>query len=462
MVKERGTKMREVRLEKNQMLTVTIEDLTHDGSGVAKIEGYPLFIKDALPGEEVRVKVVKVNKKFGFARIEKIEKKSLNRVTPPCPVYHKCGGCQLQHLSYEGQLLFKKNQVEQLIRRVGKLETEVLPTIGMAKPFRYRNKSQVPVGYVNGKLGAGFYQKRSHDIIDMDTCLIQDEKSDAAIQEARAVFAEFYTEPYNEVTHHGDLRHIMTRVGKSSGELMLVLITRTLDFPNKPAIVEQLKKRVSGVTSIVQNVNPNKTNVILGDKTVTLFGPDTITDSIHGIQFAISARSFYQVNPEQTEILYQKALDAADLTGNETVIDAYCGIGSISLCLAQKAKHVYGVEIVDQAIHDARKNAKLNQIENVTFEIGKAEEVIPAWYKKGIRADVLVVDPPRKGCDEKLLATILKMQPKKVVYVSCDPATLARDLRILNEGGYSVSAVQPVDMFPMTTHIENLVALELK
>ncbi|STY46633.1 23S rRNA (uracil-C(5))-methyltransferase RlmCD [Listeria fleischmannii subsp. coloradonensis] len=212
----------------------------------------------------------------------------------------------------------------------------------------------------------------------------------------------------------------------------------------------------------MQNVNPNKTNVILGDKTVTLFGPDTITDSIHGIQFAISARSFYQVNPEQTEILYQKALDAANLTGNETVIDAYCGIGSISLCLAQKAKHVYGVEIVDQAIHDARKNAKLNQIENVTFETGKAEEVIPAWYKKGIRADVLVVDPPRKGCDEKLLATILKMQPKKVVYVSCDPATLARDLRILNEGGYSVSAVQPVDMFPMTTHIENVVALELK
>lgn len=462
MVKERGTKMREVHLEKNQMLTVTIEDLTHDGSGVAKIEGYPLFIKDALPGEEVCVKVVKVNKKFGFARIEKIEKESPNRVTPPCPVYHKCGGCQLQHLSYEGQLLFKKNQVEQLIRRVGKLETEVLPTIGMAKPFRYRNKSQVPVGYVNGKLGAGFYQKRSHDIIDMDTCLIQDEKSDAAIQEARAVFAEFYTEPYNEVTHHGDLRHIMTRVGKSSGELMLVLITRTLDFPNKEAIVEQLKKRVSGVTSIVQNVNPNKTNVILGDKTVTLFGPDTITDSIHGIQFAISARSFYQVNPEQTEILYQKALDAADLTGNETVIDAYCGIGSISLCLAQKAKHVYGVEIVDQAIHDARKNAKLNQIENVTFETGKAEEVIPDWYKKGIRADVLVVDPPRKGCDEKLLATILKMQPKKVVYVSCDPATLARDLRILNEGGYGVSAVQPVDMFPMTTHIENVVALELK
>ncbi|WP_088825857.1 23S rRNA (uracil(1939)-C(5))-methyltransferase RlmD [Listeria goaensis] len=448
-------------LKKNQILSVTIEDLTHDGSGIAKIDGYPLFIPAALPGEEVRVKVVKVNKKYGFGRIESFEKESPERVTPPCPVYQKCGGCQLQHLSYEGQLLFKRRQVEQLMKRVSKLETEVLPTIGMAKPFRYRNKSQVPVGYVNGKLGAGFYQKRSHDIIDMDTCLIQDEKSDAAIQEARAVFAEFYTEPYNEVTHQGDLRHIMTRVGKTSGELMLVLITRTLDFPNKPAILEQLKKRVQGVTSIVQNINANKTNVILGDKTVTLYGPNTITDTIHGIQFAISARSFYQVNPEQTEVLYQKALDAANLTGNETVIDAYCGIGSISLCLAKKARHVYGVEIVNQAILDARANAKLNQIENVTFETGKAEDVIPNWYKNGITADVLVVDPPRKGCDEKLLATILKMKPKKVVYVSCDPATLARDLRILNEGGYKVSAVQPVDMFPMTTHIENVVSLEL-
>ncbi|WP_088840866.1 23S rRNA (uracil(1939)-C(5))-methyltransferase RlmD [Listeria sp. ILCC797] len=448
-------------LKKNQILSVTIEDLTHDGSGIAKIDGYPLFIPAALPGEEVRVKVVKVNKKYGFGRIESFEKESPERVTPPCPVYQKCGGCQLQHLSYEGQLLFKRRQVEQLMKRVGKLETEVLPTIGMAKPFRYRNKSQVPVGYVNGKLGAGFYQKRSHDIIDMDTCLIQDEKSDAAIQEARAVFAEFYTEPYNEVTHQGDLRHIMTRVGKTSGELMLVLITRTLDFPNKPAILEQLKKRVQSVTSIVQNINANKTNVILGDKTVTLYGPNTITDTIHGIQFAISARSFYQVNPEQTEVLYQKALDAANLTGNETVIDAYCGIGSISLCLAKKARHVYGVEIVNQAILDARANAKLNQIENVTFETGKAEDVIPNWYKNGITADVLVVDPPRKGCDEKLLATILKMKPKKVVYVSCDPATLARDLRILNEGGYKVSAVQPVDMFPMTTHIENVVSLEL-
>ncbi len=448
-------------LKKNQILSVTIEDLTHDGSGIAKIDGYPLFVPTALPGEVVRVKVLKVNKKYGFGRIESFEKESPERVTPPCPVYHKCGGCQLQHLSYEGQLLFKRRQVEQLLKRVGKLDTEVLPTIGMAKPFRYRNKSQVPVGYVNGKLGAGFYQKRSHDIIDMDTCLIQNEKSDAAIQEARTVFAEFYTEPYNEVTHQGDLRHIMTRVGKTTGELMLVLITRTLDFPNKQAILEQLKKRVQGVTSIVQNVNANKTNVILGDKTVTLYGPSTITDTIHGIQFAISARSFYQVNPEQTEVLYQKALDAANLTGNETVIDAYCGIGSISLCLAKKAKHVYGVEIVNQAIQDARANAKLNQIENVTFETGKAEDVIPNWYKKGICADVLVVDPPRKGCDEKLLATILKMKPQKVVYVSCDPATLARDLRILSEGGYKVMTVQPVDMFPMTTHIESVVSLEL-
>ncbi|EUJ29187.1 RNA methyltransferase [Listeria floridensis FSL S10-1187] len=449
-------------MQKNQQLEVVIEDLTHDGSGVAKIDGYPLFIPNTLVGERALVKVVKLNKKFGFGRLVSLLEESKNRVEPPCEVYAKCGGCQLQHLSYEGQLGFKQRQVEQVMQRIGKLDVEVLPVIGMENPFRYRNKSQVPVGYVNGKLTAGFYQKRTHDIIDMDTCLIQDEVSDKAIQAAREVFEAFGVEAYDELRHKGVLRHIMTRVGKSSGELMLVLITRTKELPFAKEITDQLVKVIPGLTSVVQNINPQKTNVIFGAETRLLYGKERITDTIHGIQFAISAKSFYQVNPLQTEVLYQKALDAAELTGEETVIDAYCGIGSISLCLAKQAKQVYGVEIVDAAIQDAKRNAELNGLSNAVFETGKAEEVIPRWYKDGVKADVIVVDPPRKGCDEHLLATILKMKPKRVVYVSCEPSTLARDLRILADGGYEVGKVQPVDMFPMTTHIENVVALDLK
>ncbi|MBC1522469.1 23S rRNA (uracil(1939)-C(5))-methyltransferase RlmD [Listeria aquatica] len=448
------------QLKKNQLLDVRIEDLTHDGSGVAKVDGYPLFIPNTLVGERAEIKIVKLNKKFGFGRLMELKEASKDRVEPPCPVYDKCGGCQLQHLSYAGQLEFKRHSVEQVMRRIGKIEAYVEPVLGMDHPFRYRNKSQVPVGTINGRIAAGFYQKRTHDIIDMDYCLIQDERSDKAVQAVRDVMELFQIEPYDEVRHKGFLRHIMTRVSRSTNELMLVLITRTEDFPFLAEVLDALKKRIDGLASVVQNVNPHKTNVIFGEKTRVLDGKERITDTIHGIQFAISAKSFYQVNPEQTEVLYAKALEAAGLTGQETVIDAYCGIGSISLCLAKRAKKVYGVEIVDAAIQDARRNAELNQLGNVIFETGKAEEVIPRWYKEGVKADVIVVDPPRKGCDEKLLETILAMKPKRVVYVSCEPSTLARDLRILEDGGYKAGSVQPVDMFPMTTHIENVVALE--
>ncbi|EPF7620073.1 23S rRNA (uracil(1939)-C(5))-methyltransferase RlmD, partial [Listeria monocytogenes] len=366
----------------------------------------------------------------------------------------------LQHLSYDGQLAFKRNQVEETMKRIGKLNVDVPKTLGMENPWRYRNKSQVPVGFVNGKLTAGFYQKRSHAIIDMSTCLIHNEQGDFAVQKTREILAKYGTEPYDEKTGKGDIRHIMTRFAHTTGQLMLVLVTTKERMPFKNEIVQDLVEQLE-LTSIVQNINPHKTNVIFGDRTKTLWGKDIIEDTIHGICFAISARSFYQVNPLQTEVLYQQAIDAAELTGEETVIDAYCGIGSISLCLAKKAKHVYGVEIVDQAIQDARANAELNELTNTTFETGKAEEVIPAWYKAGIEADVLVVDPPRKGCDEKLLETILAMKPKKVVYVSCNPGTLARDMKILTDGGYVAKKVQPVDMFPMTTHIEAVTVLHL-
>ncbi|WP_430536248.1 23S rRNA (uracil(1939)-C(5))-methyltransferase RlmD [Listeria rocourtiae] len=446
-------------VSKNECIDVVFEDLTHDGNAVAKINGYPIFVPQGLPEEMARIKVIKTNKNYGFGKIIELTKESADRVTPPCVVYAQCGGCQLQHLSYDGQLRVKQKQVEQVMKRIGKQDVEVLPTLGMAEPWRYRNKAQVPVGFVNGKLVAGFYQQRSHQIIDMDTCLIQHEQNDAAIQIARGIFAKYHVAPYDETTRKGVLRHLMTRFATTTGELMLVIVTTKPNFPNKEQIVADLQTAIPGLTSLVQNVNAANTNVIFGDRTDVLWGREYIMDTIHGISFAISARSFYQVNPEQTEVLYAEALRLAELTGEETVIDAYCGIGSISLCLAKEAKHVYGVEIVPQAIEDARANAKLNEMDNVTFEVGKAEEVIPAWFKDGVVADVLVVDPPRKGCDEALLETILKMKPKRVVYVSCNPSTLARDMLVLTEGGYAAKVVQPVDMFPNTTHVECVTVL---
>ncbi|MBC2196066.1 23S rRNA (uracil(1939)-C(5))-methyltransferase RlmD [Listeria booriae] len=447
-------------VKKNDCLDVVFEDLTHDGNAVAKIDGYPIFVPQGLPDEIAQIKVLKTNKNYGFGKIIELTKESADRVTPPCLVYSQCGGCQLQHLSYDGQLRMKQKQVAQVMKRIGKQDVEVLPTLGMENPWNYRNKAQVPVGFVNGRLVAGFYQQRSHQIIDMNTCLIQQEENNEVIQTARAIFAKYHVEPYDETTRKGVLRHLMTRFAMTTGELMLVIVTTKLNFPNKAEILAELQQSIPELTSLVQNVNTANTNVIFGEQTVVLAGREYIMDTIHGISFAISARSFYQVNPEQTEILYAEALKLAGLTGEETVIDAYCGIGSISLCLAKEAKHVYGVEIVPQAIEDARANAKLNKMDNVTFAVGKAEEVIPDWFKQGIKADVLVVDPPRKGCDDALLQTILKMKPKRVVYVSCNPATLARDMLVLTEGGYEAKMVQPVDMFPQTTHVECVTVLQ--
>ncbi|MBC1560208.1 23S rRNA (uracil(1939)-C(5))-methyltransferase RlmD [Listeria booriae] len=447
-------------VKKNDCLDVVFEDLTHDGNAVAKIDGYPIFVPQGLPDEIAQIKVLKTNKNYGFGKIIELTKESADRVTPPCLVYSQCGGCQLQHLSYDGQLRMKQKQVAQVMKRIGKQDVEVLPTLGMENPWNYRNKAQVPVGFVNGRLVAGFYQQRSHQIIDMNTCLIQQEENNEVIQTARSIFAKYHVEPYDETTRKGVLRHLMTRFATTTGELMLVIVTTKLNFPNKAEILAELQQSIPELTSLVQNVNTANTNVIFGEQTVVLAGREYIMDTIHGISFAISARSFYQVNPEQTEILYAEALKLAGLTGEETVIDAYCGIGSISLCLAKEAKHVYGVEIVPQAIEDARANAKLNKMDNVTFAVGKAEEVIPDWFKQGIKADVLVVDPPRKGCDDALLKTILKMKPKRVVYVSCNPATLARDMLVLTEGGYEAKMVQPVDMFPQTTHVECVTVLQ--
>ncbi|MGK4044867.1 23S rRNA (uracil(1939)-C(5))-methyltransferase RlmD [Heyndrickxia oleronia] len=442
-------------VQKNDYIDVTFVDLTHDGHGVAKVDGYPIFVPNGLPGEKAKIKVIKVNKGYGFGRLIELYETSPDRVKPDCPIYKECGGCQLQHLSYSGQLKAKHKQVKDVLQRIGKIENvTVHPVLGMEDPWRYRNKAQVPVGDREGGLIAGFYQHRSHDIIDMEACLIQQEKNDTVIQTVKEICGKHGVRAYNEATHKGTLRHIMARYGMKTGEVMVVLITRTADLPNKKAIIDEITTQIPGVKSIVQNINTKRTNVIFGPETNVLWGEEVIYDYIGNIKFAISARSFYQVNPEQTKVLYDQALKYAGLTGQETVIDAYCGIGTISLFLTEKAKKVYGVEIVPEAIEDAKRNAALNGITNVEFAVGEAERVIPKWYSEGITADVLVVDPPRKGCDETLLQTIIDMKPKKVVYVSCNPATLARDLRILEDGGYQTVEVQPVDMFPQTTHVE--------
>ncbi|QOY37871.1 23S rRNA (uracil(1939)-C(5))-methyltransferase RlmD [Anaerobacillus isosaccharinicus] len=452
-----------IPVTKNQVLEVAIEDLTHEGAGVAKIDGYALFIPKALPGEQALVKVIKVNKGFGFGRLLEVIKKSEDRVDePPCQIFDQCGGCQLQHLSYDGQLKQKQKQVRDVLERIGKItDVVVYPTLGMGDPWRYRNKAQVPFAEREGGLIAGFYQERSHEIIDMNSCLIQHEENDKVVQAVREIATKYGVRGYNEEKHQGTLRHVVARYGVNTGQLMVVLVTRSRELPNKNEVIEAIKEKIPNITSIVQNINSKRTNVIFGDETVLLWGEEYIYDTIGDVKFAISARSFYQVNPEQTKVLYDQALQYANLTGSETVIDAYCGIGTISLFLAQRAKRVYGVEIVPEAIDDAKRNAKLNQMDNVDFAVGEAEKVIPWWYAQGIRADCIVVDPPRKGCDEALLETIIKMKPKRVVYVSCNPATLARDLRVLEDGGFKTIEVQPVDMFPHTNHCEVVARIEL-
>lgn len=447
---------------KNERLLVHVEDLTHDGAGVAKVEGYPLFIHGALPGEDVHIHVMKTLKSYGFAKLLQVENASPFRIEAPCPVFDTCGGCQIQHLSYEGQMTFKRKLVRDAITRIGKLpDVPVHAVKGMKDPWRYRNKSQIPFGMEDGRVVAGFYQPRSHRIADTDICLIQTPEADTLMAGIKQKLTAMGIEPYEEETHRGQLRHVVVRKARATGEIMVVLITKKKKFPQAEQAVELIRELVPETVSVIQNINPEKTNVIFGDETITIWGKDVIEDQIGDVRFEISARSFYQINPEQTEVLYGQALQYANLTGNETVIDAYCGIGTISLFLAQRAKFVMGVEIVAPAIEDAKRNAELNGISNTLFEAGPAEQVIPRWYKEGKKADVLVVDPPRKGCDEQLLQTILKQRPERVVYVSCNPATLARDLRILEDGGYRTQEVQPVDMFPQSTHCEAVAWLQL-
>lgn len=454
-----------------QLVDAEIIGIGHDGEGVGRTrDGFTLFVHGALPGERVSVRVEHVKKQFGYAKLVQVLETSTHRQEPPCPLYAECGGCQLQHMGYDAQLRQKRQIVVDALERIGKLKVAgvgetsdnqassaivVHPTIGMEDPWRYRNKAQVPFGQVEGGLVGGFYAQGSHRIIDMKECLIQHEWNDRAVGLVKSLCGELGIRAYDEATGRGVLRQVVVKVGFRTGEIMVVLVTNGDDFTRRRELVEMICRELPGVKSICQNINTARTNVIFGPRTEVLWGEEYIYDYIGDVRFAISARSFYQVNPVQTERLYGKALEYAALSGGETVIDAYCGIGTISLFLAQHAERVYGVEIVPEAIEDARRNAQLNGLEHkAEFAVGAAETVIPAWAEAGIRADVIVVDPPRKGCDPALLDCIANMQPRRVVYVSCNPATLARDLRILEDAGYRTVEAQPVDMFPWTVHVE--------
>ncbi|MDO5353763.1 MAG: 23S rRNA (uracil(1939)-C(5))-methyltransferase RlmD, partial [Clostridium perfringens] len=440
-------------VEKNKEYIFDIISQGYEGEGIAKIDNkYPIFIEGALKGEKVKVRIVKVNKNFAYGKLMEVLEASEERVNPPCAIYKRCGGCKLQHASYKAQLDFKWDRVKDCVSKIGKLDPSIVKyPLGMEEPWRYRNKVQLPIGLINGEVKIGFFAPRSHDIIDMESCLIQDEIGDKVVKLTREWIEKFNIRPYNvdgEYDEKGIVRHIMIRRGFTTNEVMVVLVTNGEKLPHKEEFVDLMVKNIPGIKSVIQNINSKKTNVILGLESKTLWGEDTISDYIGDFRFNISPLSFFQVNPIQTEVLYGKALEYANLTGNEEVFDAYCGTGTITLFLSQKAKKVYGVEIIPQAIDNAWINAKENKVENVEFFVGESEVVIPDLINKGVKADVVVVDPPRKGCDKKLLDAITNIDAKKIVYVSCDPSTLGRDLKVLEENGYKTLEVQPVDMFP--------------
>ena len=447
-----------MKLKKNDIVQTTIEDMGHNGEGIGKIDGYPLFIKDAVIGDEIEAIVTKVGESYGYGRVKEIRKPSLHRVEPLCPYAGPCGGCQIQALEYSRQLEYKENTIGNHLKRIGGFENPPMePIIGMEQPYYYRNKAQFPVGKdKDGRIITGFYAGRTHRIIDNRRCYLGLPVNEDILNHVISYMEECGVEPYNEETGAGIVRHVLIRCGFYSREIMVCLVVNAKSLPASEKLVERLKN-VSGMASITISVNRKKTNVIMGEDIRLLWGKPYITDSIGTIQYQISPLSFYQVNPVQTRKLYELVLEYAGLTGKETVWDLYCGIGTISLFLARAAGRVCGVEIIPQAIEDAKQNAALNDIDNAKFFVGKAEDVLPQKYRdEQINADVIVVDPPRKGCDEKLLETMVQMQPKRIVYVSCDSATLARDLKYLCANGYELMRVRGVDQFCQTVHVETV------
>lgn len=444
---------------KNEIYIGECVDLTHDGLGVVKIDNFLIFVGGLLPTEQAAIKIIKLGKSYGVGRIQELKVTSKDRVEVIDVKGTWIGTMPLQHMTYAAQLQFKTNQVKQVIRKIAKLSDDLVrETIGAQNIVGYRNKAQVPVRLYNGKLSTGFFRQNSHDFIEIDDFVIQDKRIDAIVLWLRSTLSDFGVVPYDEVSGAGYLRHIMVRVGKSTGDIQVVFITNHKKRIDS-RIIENLITQFPNVVSVVQNVNSKQTNVIMGDEQFVLYGKDLIFDELLGVKFGISAKSFYQVNPEQTEMLYQEAIKAAGVSKNDVVIDAYCGIGTIGLCLANQVKQVYGVEIVSDAIERARENAVLNRMTNVTYVVGKAEHIMPKWVDEGIKPNVIIVDPPRKGLDKIFIDSAMQVKPERIVYVSCNPATMARDLLQFVAGGYKVEYVQPVDMFPMTVHVETIVLM---
>lgn len=444
-----------IPVNKGDLINGEIIDISHEGKGVVKLEGFTIFTEGGTLGDKVNIKILNVKKKYAIGKTIEIVEPSKYRVKEICSISDICGGCQLQGLDYKKQLELKNNIVLNSLKRISELENvNIRDIIGMDNPYNYRNNVQIPVGLDNGKTAIGFYKRGSHEIADIQNCSIQHHIANEVVKVMREYVEEFNVEPYDTKTGRGLLRHIIVRNSFKTEDAMVVLVINGKKIPNESQLIEKLKDRIPKLKSVILNFNTKKTNLVMGPKSKTIFGSKRIVDYIGDLEFHLSAESFFQVNPVQTEILYNSALKYADLNGTETVFDIYCGIGTISLFLSQQAKRVYGIESVPQAVKDAKENAKINEIDNVEFHAGKAEELLPKLYEEGIKADVVVVDPPRKGCEPEVLDTIIKMKPQRVVYVSCNPSTLARDLKILSENGFEVSEVQPVDMFPHTMHVE--------
>ncbi len=450
-------------VQQGETVTLAIEGLGHSGEGVGRVEQFTVFVAGALPGETVLARLTEVKKNYGKGKLIDVLTASPDRIVPPCPIYTDCGGCQLQHLNYQAQLDAKRATVVAAVKRIGKLNLDsvrILPTLPAESPWHYRNKMQLPLGQKADRLIIGCYAQGSHQIVPLDACLIQDEKNNQLV----AVFAEIVRElgltVYSETNGQGVLRYVMGLVGAATGEVMIVIVTATDDLPQADRLAAKLAAIIPGVKSIIHNVNKASTNVMLGNKNRVIWGADFITDKLGELVFQISPRSFFQVNTVQAKLLYEQALRYANLTGKETVIDAYCGTGTISLFLARQARQVYGIEIVEQAIADARENAKTKGITNAEFIAGDATAVMPRLYQRGVRPDVIVVDPPRAGCSEAVLKTFAQLAPARIVYVSCNAASLARDLALLSELGYETKEIQPVDMFPQTYHVEAIALIQ--
>lgn len=452
-----------IPVEKNKEYVACIDSVSSDGNGVAHIDGFAVFVPQTVDGDKIKMLVVKVQKKFAYGKVLEIIEPSDKRCEPMCPHYKRCGGCQIRHIKYDAQLDIKRDIVENAMQRIGKFENfKVDGIVGMDVPERYRNKMVFPVGNVYGKNVCGFYAMRSHDIIPLDDCSLGDEINKEINDAVIDYMNENNVSAYDERSHKGIVRRVFTRKSFSANEIMVVVSVNAKSLPKREKLISKLRKVSDRIVSIVLNINTKRNNLVLTEENVILWGKDRISDTLCGVKFDISPQSFFQINPVQTEKLYSKALEYADIDENTSVMDIYCGIGTISLCAAKNAKSVVGVEIVERAIEDAKENAVKNGIENAIFYADSAENIVPKLIEKGERPDVVILDPPRKGSDESTLTAIIKAQPKRVVYVSCNPATLARDARFLNDNGYTITATTAFDLFPHTSHVETVVQLVRK